>query len=67
MIHYNFDGTKALKLILFIGSSEDPTLQFSSGKLGLIAEILREILSKMLSAAKVVGRNTTKAVNDMHN
>ena len=46
---------------------QDSTLQFSSGKWGLIAEILREILSKMLSAAKVVGRNITKAVNDMHN
>lgn len=67
MTHYNVDGTKAREPIVFMGGSEDPTLQFSGGQWGSIVELRREVLPEMVSAAKVVGRNITKAVNNIHN
>ena len=67
MTHFNVDGTKARESIVFMGGSDDPTLQFSGGQWGSIVELRREILPEMVSAAKVVGRNITKAVNDIHN
>ena len=67
MTHYNVDGTKAREPIVFMGGSEDPTLEFSGGQWGGIVELRRETLPQMVSAAKVVGRNITKAVNAIHN
>lgn len=67
MTHYNVDGTKAREPIVFMGGSEDSTLEFSGGQWGSIVELRQSVLPEMVSAAKVVGRNIAKAVNDIHN
>lgn len=67
MTHYNVDGTKAREPIVFMGESDDPTLEFSGGQWGAIVELRQSVLPEIVSAAKVVGRNIVKTVNDIHN
>ena len=67
MTHYNIDGSQARHPVVFMGGSDDPTLEFSGGQWGAIVQLRQSILPEMVNAAKVVGRNIAKAVNDVHN
>lgn len=67
MTHYNIDGSQARHPVIFMGGSDDPTLEFSGGQWGAIVQLRQSILPEMVNAAKAVGRNIAKAVNDVHN
>ena len=67
MTHYNSDGSQARHPAVFMGGSDDSTLEFSGGQWGAIVQLRQSILPEMVNAAKVVGRNIVKAVNDIHN
>ena len=67
MTHHNIDGSQARHPVIFMGGSDDQTLEFSGGQWGAIVQLRQSILPEMINAAKVVGRNIAKAVNDIHN
>lgn len=67
MTHHNIDGSQARHPVIFMGGSDDQTLEFSGGQWGAIVQLRQSILPEMINAAKVVGRNIAKAVNDVHN
>jgi hypothetical protein len=66
MTHYSSDGSY-LEPIVFMGGQDDPTLEFSGGQWGGLVKLRREVLPNIIDTAKIVARNITKNVNDIHN